>query len=365
MKKKHRYGTILSFFLAVSCAASLSSCSALRPVSGSFRDEAVLSCTAPEYLQKGDKVALISPAYATAPENVDTTILILQSWGLEPIVGPNVGKKYMGRYAGTVEERLSDLRWALEDTSIKAIICNRGGYGTLHLADKLNIRELQTNPKWLVGYSDITTLHEMETCAGIMSIHGTMSSSLKKGGTDSTSTLMRDLLFGIVPRYELPAHPQNRIGHAEGVLVGGNLCTLSPVVGSVADATAYKNIILFIEEVEESMHNIDRLFNFLRLNGILSRCKGVILGDFTDCGTELEYGSVEAMLAEYLAEYDIPVLCGFPAGHGDINLPMVMGAPVVLDVREDGASLIFDIPGQQREIRTEGVMPLAKPEDTK
>ena len=312
----------------------------------------VINCAKPDYLKAGDKVALISPSYFTPMENVEKTANILRNWGLEPVIGPNVGKVVDGRYAGTVAERVSDIRWALNDPSIKAIICNRGGYGTIQLIDQLTLTELAASPKWLVGFSDISTLHGLLNRAGVMSIHGTMSSFLAKGGTDESSTLMRDLLLGQVPRYELPAHPQNITGRASGVLVGGNLCTVAPNVGSQADATKGKDLILFVEEVEESMHNIDRQMRILQMNGVLDRCKGIVLGEFTDCGTEFTYGSVEAMLHEMLAEYHIPVLCGFPGGHGDVNLPLVMGAPVTIDVREDGATLQFDIDGTQREVRT-------------
>ena len=311
-----------------------------------------LNCMQPDYLKAGDKVALISPSYFTSMENVTKAADVLCSWGLEPVIGPNVGKQFVGKYAGTVAERVSDIRWALSDPSVKAIVCNRGGYGSIQMINDLTLRELATSPKWIVGFSDITTFHGLWQNAGVMSIHGTMCSFLAKGGTDDTSTLMRDLLMGKVPRYELPAHPQNITGRAKGVLVGGNLCTFAPNLGSQADATAHPDIILFIEEVEESMHNIDRQFEILAMNGVLSRCRGVILGEFTDCNQEFTYDSVEAMLYEYLKKYNIPVLCGFPAGHGDINLPLVMGAPVMLDVRSDGATLQFDINGAQQTVRT-------------
>ena len=312
----------------------------------------VIDCVKPDYLKAGDKVALISPSYFTPMENVEKTADVLRGWGLEPVIGPNVGKIVDGQYAGTVSERISDIRWALGDPSIKAIICNRGGYGSIQLINLLTLAELKASPKWIVGFSDISTLHGLQSRAGVMSIHGTMSSFLAKGGLDATSTLMRDLLMGYVPRYELPAHEENITGKASGVLVGGNLCTFVPNLGSQADATKGKDIILFIEEVEESMHNIDRQMRILQMNGVLDRCKGIVLGEFTDCGTEFTYGSVEAMLHEMLAAYHIPVLCGFPGGHGDVNLPIVMGAPVTIDVRNDGATLEFNIEGTQREIRT-------------
>ena len=314
------------------------------------KKEVSITCTRPQYLKAGDKIALISPSYFTPMENVEKTADVLRNWGFEPVIGPNVGKVVDGRYAGTIAERVSDLRWALNDPEIKAIICNRGGYGTIQLIDQLSLKELAANPKWLVGFSDISTLHGLLTRAGVMSIHGTMSSFLAKGGEDMTSILMRDLLLGRVPRYELPAHEQNITGRAHGVLVGGNICTFVPNLNTQADATAGRDLILFIEEVEESMHNIDRQFNILRMNGVLSRCKGIILGEFTECGSEFTYGSVEAMLRSYLKEYNIPLLCGFPGGHGDINLPLVMGAPVTIDVRNDGATINFNIDGEKEEV---------------
>ena len=325
----------------------------------------VLNCAKPDYLKAGDKVALISPSYFTPMENVEKTADVLRSWGLEPVIGPNVGKVVDGRYAGTVAERVSDIRWALRDPDIKAIICNRGGYGTIQLIDELTLDELKASPKWLVGFSDISTLHGLLTRAGVMSIHGTMSSFLAKGGTDATSTLMRDLLLGKVTRYELPTHPQNVTGKASGVLVGGNICTFAPNLGSQADATMGKDLILFVEEVEESMHNIDRQMRILQMNGVLDRCKGIVLGEFTDCGKEFTYESVEAMLHEMLKEYNIPVLCGFPGGHGDVNLPLVMGANVTIDVRPDGATLQFNIEGDQQQINTADITAPVTPAATR
>ena len=321
----------------------------------------VQNCIKPDYLKAGDKVALISPSYFTPMENVEKTADVLRSWGLEPIIGPNVGKVADGKYAGTVAERVSDIRWALSDPSIKAIICNRGGYGTIQLIDQLTLAELKASPKWLVGFSDISTLHGLLTRAGVMSIHGTMSSFLAKGGTDTTSTMMRDLLLGKVPRYELPAHKQNITGHASGKLVGGNICTFAPNLGTQADATMGKNLILFVEEVEESMHNIDRQMRILQMNGVLDRCRGIVLGEFTDCGKEFTYESVEAMLHEMLKDYNIPVLCGFPGGHGDVNLPLVMGANVTIDVRTDGATLQFNIDGEQQQVNTANITAPATP----
>lgn len=335
-------------FPLILAAAALLSCA--REIS----PEAVLTCVQPPALQPGDKIALISPAYFTSKANVDTASAILRAWGFEPVLGPNVGKEYLGYYAGTDQERLADLKWALKDKSIKAILCNRGGYGTIHLTRMLPLQTFAAHPKWLIGFSDITTLHGMANRAGVMSIHGTMCSLMAKShGLGMTNTLLRDLLSGTVPQYEVPAHPLSIPGHAQGTLVGGNLSTFSPVLGTEADATLAGGIILYIEEVEEDMSHIDRMINTLVLNGVFDRCQGVILGEFTDCEANLQIDSVEELICGYLRDRHIPVLCGFPAGHGDVNLPLILGAPVTLDVRPDGATLRFDVAGQTQTVATE------------
>ncbi|MCR5574016.1 MAG: LD-carboxypeptidase [Bacteroidaceae bacterium] len=320
-------------------------------------DAVVLNCAKPDYLKAGDKVAMISPSYYTPMETIEKAANVLRSWGFEPVIAPNVDKVLDGKIGGTVEERVSDIRWALDDPSIKAILCNRGGYGTIQLIDQLPFDEVKAARKWIIGYSDISTLHGFWSRAGVMSILGTMSTTLAKGGTDTTCMMMRDLLLGKVPRYEVPVHQENILGQACGVLVGGNLCTIAPNVGSRADATEAKDLILFVEEIGENMRNIDRQMRLLKMNGVFDHCKGVVLGEFISCGTEFtdvngEVISVEAMLHDLLSEYHIPVLCGFPTGHGDINLPLVMGAPVTIDVRTDEATLQFDIDGDQQTVNT-------------
>lgn len=315
----------------------------------------VLNCVKPAYLMPGDTVALISPSYFTPMENVNKTADLLRSWGLVPVIGSNVGKMADGKYAGTAEERADDILWAFRSPGIKAVICNRGGYGTIQLIGKLPLSVLSASPKWLVGFSDISTLHGLLSRAGVMSVHGTMSSFLANGGTDATSTMMRDLLLGKVPCYQLPAHPQNITGQASGTLVGGNLCTFTPNLGTQADATKGRDLILFVEEVGESMHNVDRQMRILQMNGVLDRCRGIVLGEFSGCGTEFSYDNIEAMIRRMVEPYGIPLLCGFPAGHGDVNLPLVMGAPVTIDVRDDGATLRFNIDGEQYSVNTTAV----------
>ena len=330
----------------------------------------VPNCVKPDYLKAGGRVALISPSYYTPIETIEKAADVLRSWGFEPVIGPNVDKVLDGKIGGTVEERVSDIRWALSDPTIKAVLCNRGGYGTIQLIDQLPSDEVKAAQKWIVGYSDISTIHGFWSRAGVMSILGTMSTTLAKGGTDMTCTMVRDLLLGKVPRYEVPAHQQNILGQASGVLVGGNLCTFAPNVGSRADATTGKDLILFVEEIGENMRNIDRQMRLLKLNGVFDRCKGVILGEFIGCGTEFtdangDVISIEAMLHDLLAEYHIPVLCGLPTGHGDVNLPLVMGAPVTIDVRSDGATLQFNIDGDQQAVNTATITAAPSPAATR
>lgn len=353
MDLKKMFGVAACALLAA-CGDDSSSDPVTGPGTTDTTIEALAECTAPAFLKEGDKVALVSPSYTTPDSNIQKTADVLKEWGFEPVIGKNVDKLDAGKYAGTAQERADDIIAALKDTSIKAILTNRGGYGSIQLADLIDPKLVKDNPKWLIGYSDITTLHAMQTKAGVMSIHGTMSSSIAKtGGTDDNSTILRDLLKGEVPTYKVPKNKYNQKGTAEGILVGGNMATFVPLVGSDIDVFQKDGIILFMEEIGENLRNIDRMFNSIELHGVMENVKGVILGEFVDSGTDLDYESAEAMLSQYLKKYDIPVLCGFPAGHDDVNLPIVMGAKVKIDVGDDGSTLAFDIDGDKKTIDTD------------
>ena len=354
MKKK--FSVLIFASLLASCSNDTLSIADTTdiPNAGSLAE-----CTAPAFLKKGDKVALLSPSYTTPDSNIQKTADVIREWGFEPVIGKNVDKLDAGKFAGTVEERANDFKAALKDTSIKAILCNRGGYGTIQLVDSIDSKLIQANPKWVIGYSDITTLHAMQTKAGVMSIHGTMSSSIAKtGGNEDNSKLLRDLLKGEVPTYKVPKHKYNQKGKAEGILVGGNMATFVPLIGA-SDIDVFQNdgIILFMEEIGENLRNIDRMFRSIELHGVMENVRGVILGEFVDSGTDLDYESAEAMFSKYLNKYDIPVMCGLPAGHDDVNLPLVMGAKVKMEVKEDGATLDFDIDGKKKSIDTEKITP--------
>ena len=302
----------------------------------------------PPFLKKGDKVALLSPSYYLDVDAVYKAAEVLKQWGLVPVIGKYVGEKYAGNYAGTPDERAQDMLWALKDKDIKAIICNRGGYGAIHLYEKIPLDVYTDNPKWIVGFSDITTLLSFENVAGNMGIHATMPSFIaKSNGEDISSLMLKDLLFGKVPEYHIPYHEYNICGEARGVLVGGNLAVLSALGGSYLDSTNLDNIILFIEDIGENKRNIDRLFNTLKVRGVFNRVKAVIIGDFSESANDLSFDSVEEMLSPYLKQMNIPVCCGFPIGHGDINLPLICGAEVTLNVNQQESVLSFMVDGNK------------------
>ena len=297
----------------------------------------------PPYLKPGDKVAFISPAYWVPQEALLMAAETVKSWGLQPVIGPHTNNLNVNAYAGTDDERAADLLWALEDDSIKAIICSRGGYGSIHLLTRVPQECWTQHPKWLIGHGDITTLLYAVASAGIMSIHGPMAFQMA-GHQELATAITRDILFGTIPQYKIPANPYNRIGHAEGILLGGNLSSYSIISGTKFRFPSNKNIILFIEEVEESLHSIDRLFYMLTLQHDFERVKGIIFGSFNSIKYDLQYGSVEQMLIAHLSEYDIPVCCGFPVGSNSC-IPILEGAPCSLNVTSQGATLTFNIRG--------------------
>lgn len=299
----------------------------------------------PPFLQEGDKVALISPAYWIDEIVLQQAAEIIKSWGLVPIIGKNTNKQDVDAYAGTANDRAEDLRWALEDDDIKAIICSRGGYGAIHLLNRIPLALYNQHPKWLVGHGDITILLSALNAASIMSIHGPMALQIA-GGLQFYSNQLRDLLFGIVPKYEIPGNKNNHPGRTTGHLVGGNLSSFSALAGTRYHISPEHNIILFIEEVEESLHDIDRLFYMLRLQGDLERVTGIILGEFFAVRYDLQYDSVEEMLSKHIQDPKIPVCCGFPAGSNSF-IPLIMGAPVELEVTPDNSTLTFQMSGEQ------------------
>ena len=300
----------------------------------------------PPFLKVGDKVALVSPAYWVPEEAIMQAAEIIRSWGLQPVVGPHTTSLNVDAYAGTADERAMDLRWAFEDESIKAVVCSRGGYGSIHLLNRVPTDCYSQHPKWLIGHGDITTLLYAVAGEGLMSIHGPMAFQIAAQQEPATS-ILRNMLFGTFPQYKIPGNIYNKCGHAEGILVGGNLCSYASISGSKFQLDPEQDVILFIEEVEESLHSIDRLFYALRLQQDFERVKGIVFGAFSSVKYDLQYGSVEQMLVSHLHDMDIPVCCGFPVGSNSC-LPLIEGAPCSLDVTTESALLSFDVEGDKR-----------------
>lgn len=301
----------------------------------------------PPFIQLGDTIAIISPSGKLSDKTHDIGDQVLAEWGFVP-VRSNIlpSESFRNKYAGTDEERANDLLWALRNPSVKAIICARGGYGFIHLLDKIPLSIYRKYPKWIVGFSDITTLHCQANLANVMSIHGAMYSSMKKeNGQDTTCVMVRDLLLGkTIPSYHITPNYYNHQGKVTGRLIGGNLATLAPLVGTEYDPTICDtDLILFLEEVEENYHAIDRYMNMLKLHGALNRIKGVVVGDFTRCSPNISYNSIYELLDEYFAPLNIPVCYGFPGGHDVVNLPLIEGATMEMKVQEDGVDISFEL----------------------
>lgn len=314
----------------------------------------------PPYLKEGDKVALISPAYWVPEEAILQAAEVLRGWGLQPVIGPHTTSLNVDAYAGTADERATDMLWALEDDSIKAILCSRGGYGSIHLLDRIPLEDYRKHPKWLIGHGDITTLLYTIAGSGVMSVHGPMAFQIA-GGQEPASTLTRNILFGTLPQYRIAGNANNRSGHAEGILVGGNLSSYVTITGTKYHHLPEQDIILFIEEVEESLHAIDRLFYTLRLQLDFERVKGIIFGTFSSIKFDLQFGSVEQMLIAHLHELEIPICCGFPVGSNSC-LPLIEGTPCSLDVTPEKAVLTFNIESTAQPCDIEEHPQLMKPE---
>ena len=297
----------------------------------------------PPFLKPGDKVALVSPAYWVPQEALQQAADTIRSWGLQPVIGPHTNSLNVNAYAGTADERADDLLWALEDDTIKAVVCSRGGYGSIHLLNRIPQELFQQHPKWIVGHGDITILLYAVAGAGLMCIHGPMAFQIANC-QEPASSITRNILFGTLPQYRIPGNPYNRSGHAEGILIGGNLSSYSVIAGTKYNLPPRQDIILFIEEVEESLHSIDRLFYMLTLQQDFERVRGIIFGTFSSIRYDLQYGSVEQMLIAHLRDYEIPVCCGFPVGSNSC-IPLIEGAQCALDVMTDRAVLTFNMKG--------------------
>jgi len=292
----------------------------------------------PPYLQRGNKVALVSPAGALGNEYIRDAVSLLRSWELEPVVGPHA-LSVCGYFAGSDEERMEDMQWALDDADIRAIFCNRGGYGSLRIVEKLDYSQFQGSPKWLVGFSDITVFHSKLNTLGIESMHAAMPKSFRNTEPEALERL-REFLFGQVSDYHIPAHPYDRHGVVKAELTGGNLTLLHCMHSSQLECR-HQSAVLFLEDVGENLYAIDRMLQSMKLTEKFGRLQGVIAGGFTDMkGLNFGKGAYE-IVREVFEEYHYPVCYGFPAGHDAANYPLIIGSTIELEVEAEGTTVRF------------------------
>ncbi len=288
----------------------------------------------PPFLKEGDKIAIVSPAGVTRSQNVYNAIPVLQSLGWEPYTSEHAFGRH-GTYSGTDDERYADLEAALLDPDVKAILCSRGGYGAVHLLERLDRLPLRDNAKWIIGFSDISALHALMHRHGIASIHGPMAKHIAgHDGEDPDSQALFEILQGEGHDFLVAPYPLNRCGEATGMLLGGNMAVLTGLIGTPFDMFK-PDTILFIEDVSEPIYKIERMIYQLKLSGVLGRLKGLIVGDFTEYSPDVDNSSMEDMIHEMVREYDYPVAYGVPFGHSTHVMPLVESVEATLTVTPD------------------------------
>jgi len=296
----------------------------------------------PPYLKKGDTIGIICPAGAMPLEKVSECVRVLnEDWGFQTRIGKTVGNQYH-YFSGTDEERLADFQQMLDDDDIKAILCARGGYGMGRIIDAMDFRKFKTNPKWIIGYSDITVLHShLYTNYFISSLHSPMAGAFNDNGYKNEYVQsLRHALEGKKAKYSCGAHEFNRKGEAVGELIGGNLSLLTNIIGTDSDIKT-KGRILFLEDVGEYLYNIDRMIYQLKRNGRLAKLAGLIIGGFTDMkDTERPFGQTAyEIIRDLVKEYDYPVCYGFPVSHSNENYALKIGVGYKLKVTKNKTTL--------------------------
>jgi muramoyltetrapeptide carboxypeptidase len=303
----------------------------------------------PKSLKKGDKIAIISPAGAVDETQLTKGIEMIKNKGFEPVLGEHLYTKFSNgyNYAGTEQERIKDINWALNDHEISAIWASRGGYGCQHLVEHLKLKNFTKNPKWYIGYSDNTVIQSYLLKKGFASIHGQTVKTSSFGVTDESYDLIFDILKGKTPKYSLKSHQFNKTGSVEGELVGGNLALIYALLGTKY-AFDCKNKILFIEDIGENFYALDRMIMSLELAGVFTKISGLIIGGMTNMGDEKENKQYEdsfdefayKLISDRILKYNFPVVFGFPNGHIKDNRPLIIGGNVKLKV-EDKVKIEF------------------------
>jgi muramoyltetrapeptide carboxypeptidase len=300
---------------------------------------------APPFLKAGDTVAIVAPSgiLKSREEEVNQSKSLLESWGLKVLIGAHVFEQN-NHFAGTDSQRASDLQQALDDPSISAIWCARGGYGTVRILDLLDFTKFKKHPKWLIGYSDITALHNQLNNEGVQSIHALMCVSLTEDLNEIQASVdtFKTAVFGEELSYELEGSDYNREGRATGQLVGGNLTMLHTMLGSETSINT-DGKILFIEEIGEYKYHIDRMLQSLKRAGYFDNCAGLIVGDMSKLrkNTTLWGSSIEQLILDALSDCEFPIAFNMPAGHEKDNRALILGTTIELEVTKAQSRIKF------------------------
>jgi muramoyltetrapeptide carboxypeptidase len=296
----------------------------------------------PPYLKKGDTIGITCPAGFMEKEKAKVCIETLQKWGLNVMVGKTLGSNSANYFSGTDEERTNELQAMLDDKSIHAILCGRGGYGVGRIIDKIDFSGFKKNPKWIIGYSDITILHcHLFSKLKTASLHAPMASAFNEDiGSNKYIHSLQKALFGKKTAYPFNPYHLNKKGSVNGELVGGNLALFSHLIGSSSESDT-KDKILFLEDIGEYIYNVDRMFYQLKRSGKLKDLAGLIVGQFSDMkDTDRPFGkSVYEVIDEIVKEYDYPVCYNFPVGHCKENFALKVGIEFSLTIGKKTCSL--------------------------
>jgi muramoyltetrapeptide carboxypeptidase len=294
----------------------------------------------PPSLKKGDCIAIIATARSVNGIDLKEAIKLAESWGLKVIVGSSIGK-IQNQFAGSDAERAADLQFQINNPKVKAIWCAKGGYGSVRILDLVDFSSLQNQPKWIIGYSDITAIHCHLQTLGVASLHAQMPVGISSKTKASASTL-RDVLFGKKMHYRFADHPYNNMGKTFAPVIGGNLSVLYSLCGS-SSFPKLQNVILFLEDLDEYLYHIDRMMQNLKRNGVFENFAGIIIGGMTDMNDNaIPYGkTAEEIIYEYISELKIPIAFGAPFGHLKENLAIPFGKEIHLKVNEKGTEIKF------------------------
>ncbi len=293
-----------------------------------------------EYLKKGDSVGIVCTARSFSSEEAETAIQLLNEWGLKAVLGKTIDCNNH-QLGGSDEERANDFQEMLDNPNIKAIWIARGGYGTVRIIDKIDFSKFKQKPKWIIGFSDITVLHSHIHNLGIATLHAIMPFSVPKASFEAKETL-RKALFNEEYKFEIESDYSNKIGKAEGELIGGNLSIIYSLLGSVSSVNT-SGKILYLEDLDEYLYHIDRMFYNLKRNGYFENVKGLIIGGMTDMhDNSIPFGyDVKQIIREITKEYDFPICFEFPAGHISDNRALKLGTKVSLEINTNKTNLKY------------------------